>query len=115
MLASCDDDSPFVARDGGETLIDRLPLLLVLRLSNRRGYTSSRPRKSDRNRATFASGEDLCSTGSEIWSMRLMSCAQRREAAQSALFVSAFKPVYVPVRLAVSGKLVKCVRPIREQ
>jgi len=31
----------------------------VFRLSNRRGYTSSRPRKSARNSAIFASGEDI--------------------------------------------------------
>jgi len=30
----------------------------VLRLSNRRGYTSCRPRKSERNSAIFASDED---------------------------------------------------------
>ena len=35
------------------------PDLPVLRLSNRRGYTSSRPRKSDRNRAIFASDDDV--------------------------------------------------------
>ena len=36
----------------------------VRRLSKRRGYTSSRPRKSDRNSTTLVSGEDRQSTGS---------------------------------------------------
>ena len=35
------------------------PDLPVLRLSNRRGYTSSRPRKSDRNSAIFACDDDV--------------------------------------------------------
>ena len=35
------------------------PDLPVVRLSNRRGYTSSQPRKSERNRAIFASADDV--------------------------------------------------------
>jgi hypothetical protein len=50
----------------------------VLRLSNRRGYTSSRPRKSDRNRAIFAADDDVRSTDLEITSMRSMSCSATR-------------------------------------
>jgi hypothetical protein len=41
----------------------------VFRLSNRRGYTSSRPRKSDRKRAILAWDDDVRSTQPEIGSI----------------------------------------------
>ncbi len=42
----------------------RIRIFLFRRLSKRRGYTSSRPRKRERNSAILASGEERESTGS---------------------------------------------------
>jgi hypothetical protein len=47
--------------------------------------------------------------------MRFIWSAQRRKTAQSLLFSLRSNPVYVPLLVAVSGKLVECVSLIGEQ